>query len=149
MADRVRKVSYCYVMVPNRAGQGARILGALREAGVNLLAYTGFPAKGGKAQLDFVTDDMAGLKRVARSGGWRLSKTKRGFLIQGDDKAGAAFRHLARLAGANRYRRLGHRYDFRNCRGRAADEIPRRSGEQRQRIADGAVALFAPPELLR
>ena len=98
MADRVKKVSYCYVSVPNRAGQGAKILDALQQAGVNLLAYTGFPLKGGKAQLDLVTDEMAGLKRVARKHGWRLSKNKRGFLVQGDDKVGAASRHLQRLA---------------------------------------------------
>lgn len=98
MADRVRKVSYCHVSVPNRAGQGAKMLGALQEAGVNLVAYTGFPGKAGKSQLDFVTDDMAGLKRVARKGGWRLSKTKRGFLVQGDDKVGAAHRLFERLA---------------------------------------------------
>ena len=99
MADRVRKVSYCHVSVPNRAGQGAKMLGALQEAGVNLVAYTGFPSKAGKSQLDFVTDDMAGLKRVARKGGWRLSKTKRGFLVQGDDRLGAAHRLFERLAG--------------------------------------------------
>ena len=99
MADRVRKVSYCHVSVPNRAGQGAKMLGALQEAGVNLVAYTGFPTKAGKSQLDFVTDDMAGLKRVARKGGWRLSKAKRGFLVQGDDKVGAAHRLFERLAG--------------------------------------------------
>ncbi len=98
MADQVRKVSYCHVSVPNRAGQGVKMLGALQEAGVNLVAYTGFPTKGGKAQLDFVTDDMTGLRRVARQGGWRLSKTKRGFLVQGDDKLGAAHRLFGRLA---------------------------------------------------
>ena len=50
MADRVRKVSYCYPVVPHRAGQAARILAALREAGVNLLVIHGFPTRGGKAQ---------------------------------------------------------------------------------------------------
>lgn len=43
MADRVRKMSYCDLKVPSRAGQGARILGALAEGGVNLVAFSGFP----------------------------------------------------------------------------------------------------------
>jgi hypothetical protein len=43
VADRVRRVNYAYVMVPNRSGQGARITDQLREAGMNLLAYTAFP----------------------------------------------------------------------------------------------------------
>jgi len=52
MADRVRKVGYVYLTVPNRAGQGARILGALKQAKVSLVAYSGFPTDGGTAQID-------------------------------------------------------------------------------------------------
>ena len=100
MADRVRKVNYTYVMVPHRPGRGADVLGALREAGVNLLAFSAFPAGGGKAQVDLVTDDMPGLRRLARQNGWRLKAAKRGFLIQGDDRVGAVHRQLAKLADA-------------------------------------------------
>ena len=100
MADRVRKVNYCHIKVPARAGQGAAALEALAEAGVDLLAFTGFPLGGGKAQLDFVTDDLAGVRRVGRRLGWRLSKTKKGFLVQGDDRPGAASRQLSKLAEA-------------------------------------------------
>ena len=98
MADRVRKVFYCYVTVANRAGQGARILRGLKDAGVNLLAFSGFPVKGGKAQIDLVADSTARLRRVAKKGGWRLSKPKRGFLVQGNDVVGAVHRHIQRLA---------------------------------------------------
>jgi hypothetical protein len=35
---------------------------------------------------------------VARKHGWRLSKTKKGFLVQGDDRVGAVHRHLQKLA---------------------------------------------------
>lgn len=100
MADRVWKVNYCYVKVPNRAGQGASILGQLSEAGVNLLAYSGFPVRGGRSQLDFVPQDMAALRRVARQNNWRLSKVKRAFLMTGGDRVGAAQRHIAKLANA-------------------------------------------------
>ena len=100
MADRVRKVKYCSMKIPRRAGQGSQVLEALREEGVNLLAFTGFPDTGGKAQVDFVTDDVSGLRRVARREGWRLAKTKKGLLVQGDDRVGAAHRHLKKLADA-------------------------------------------------
>jgi hypothetical protein len=66
MADSVRKVSYCYPIVPNRAGQGANVLGEIRNGGVNLLAHLGFPIGSGRAQLDLVTNDMARLRSVAR-----------------------------------------------------------------------------------
>jgi hypothetical protein len=100
MADRVRKINYTYVMVPHRPGKGVAVLGPLREAGVNLLAFSAFPAGGGRAQVDLVTDDMPGLRRVARRNGWRLKSVKRGFLVQGDDKVGAVHRLLEKLAAA-------------------------------------------------
>ncbi len=100
MADSVRKVRYSYVMVPNRAGRGAAVLDRLKAAGVDLLAYSGFPGRGGDAQIDLVTDDVAGLRRVAKESGWRLSAVKKGFLVQGDDRIGAVHRHFAKLAGA-------------------------------------------------
>ncbi len=98
MADRVKRVTYSYVKVPNRAGRSVEMLQQLKDAGVNLLAFSGFPAGGGKSQLDFVTDDMVGLRRVARANDWRLSKPKKGFLVVGSDRVGAALRHLQRLA---------------------------------------------------
>jgi hypothetical protein len=95
-----RKVSYVDIKVPRRAGEGARILGALSKAGVNLLAFTGFPDAGGKAQIDLVTDDVGGVRRVAKKEGWRLGPNKKGFLVQGRDRVGAVHRELRRLAAA-------------------------------------------------
>ena len=96
--DRVRKVNYCYLTIPSRAGNGTKVLDELKKAGVNLVAFTGFPAKKGKAQLDMVTEDMGAIRRLAKKHGWRLSKTKKGFHIQGTDKIGAVNRHLTKLA---------------------------------------------------
>jgi hypothetical protein len=100
MADRVRKVGYCTCEVRSRPGTAAAALGALRDAGVDLLAFTGFPLGGGRAQLDFVTTSLAPVRRVARREGWRLGRPKRAFLIQGSDRVGAVHAHLARLADA-------------------------------------------------
>ncbi len=98
MADRVRKVNYAYLMVPNRPGQGARITDELREAGVNLLAYTAFPTRGGRAQVDLIAEDLGAIRRIARRNGWRLSDARKGFLVQGDDRVGAVHNHLKKLA---------------------------------------------------
>jgi hypothetical protein len=100
MADQVKLVNYCYLKVPSRPGRGAAVLEALREAGVDLLAFTAFPERGGKAQVDLVTDDLAGVRRVARQQDWTVSAPKKVFLVQGDDRVGAVHRHLAKLAGA-------------------------------------------------
>jgi hypothetical protein len=98
MADRVRKVSYCYTKVPNRAAQGVKMLDEMKKAGIDMVAFSGFPVGRGKAQLDFVTEDLTSLRRLAKKNGWRLSKTKKGFLIQGSDTEGAVARHIRKLA---------------------------------------------------
>ncbi len=101
MADRVRKVNYCYTKVPNYAGQGEEALRVLREAGVSLLAYSAFPIGGRRAQMDFIPENMSVFKKVARKNGWRLSKVKKGFLIMGQERLGAVHRHIAKLSDAN------------------------------------------------
>jgi hypothetical protein len=73
------------------------VLGELKDAGVNLIAFNGFPAKRGQAQLDLVSDDLSRIRRIARQRGWRLSRTKRGFLVQGLDEVGAVFTHIKKL----------------------------------------------------
>lgn len=98
MPDEVRKVTYCNTVVTNRAAQGAKILSELKRVGVNLTAFSGFPTGGGKAQLDFVTEDIGAVRRVFKENGWTLSKSKKGFLIYGQDGVGAAFRHIQKLA---------------------------------------------------
>lgn len=99
MADTVRKVAYFKVLVPDRPGEGARILGALRDAGVNLLAFTGFP-RGRRAQLDFFPEDAAAFRKAARKAGIEPEAKKTGFLVQGDDRVGAIAGYLEKLAGA-------------------------------------------------
>jgi hypothetical protein len=94
----VRKISYVDLKVPNRAGQAAQVLGALQKGGVSLSAITAFPDRGGKTQVDLVTKDLAGVRRVAKKEGWRISKAKKGFLIQGRDRVGAVVRHAKKLA---------------------------------------------------
>ncbi len=98
MSYSARKVNYCYVTSSNRAGAAAAIMNALKSAGISLLAFSGFPGKGGKAQIDLVADKLSGIKRLAKKHGWKISKAKKGFLIQGADKTGAVAEPLSRLA---------------------------------------------------
>ena len=100
MPTTIRKVSYAYVTVVNKSGEAARILEALRDAGVNLLAFSGFPQGRNRAQVDIVTDDIDRVMAAAKRHKWKLSRTKRAFLAQGTDEVGAALPPLARLAAA-------------------------------------------------
>ncbi len=100
MPSTILKVSYAYVEIPSKPGELARILDALREANVNLLAFSGFPQGRAKAQLDLFTDDLDGLKAVAKQRKWKLSRIKRCFLVQGADEIGAAVPPLSAVANA-------------------------------------------------
>ncbi|HXZ95527.1 MAG TPA: hypothetical protein VEG37_00545 [Burkholderiales bacterium] len=99
MPDIVRKVEYFTVSAPNKVGEGVRMLKALRDANVNLLAFSGFP-RGGRAQIDFIPENTMALKDAAKRAGIRLSAKKTGFLIQGDDRVGAIVDTLGKLAEA-------------------------------------------------
>ena len=99
MSDRLRRVDYFHVMIPNTAGQASKIAGSLADAGVNLLAFSGFPS-GKMAQLDLMPEDSGKLKRVAKKLGLELSAKKSGFLFQGDDRVGAMTDLFDKLADA-------------------------------------------------
>ncbi len=99
MADTIRGVDYFYLTVPDKPGEGARVLNVLKEAGVNLLAFSGFPERR-RTQLDFFPEDPAAFKQAAKRAKWRVVGPKRGFLVQGDDRVGAAAELLERLGAA-------------------------------------------------
>jgi len=97
MADIVRKVAYFSMEVPNKPGEGVRILGRLAEAGVNLLAFSGFPS-GRNTQLDFVPEDTAVFKKAVKTAKITVRPQKFGFLVQGEDRKGAVAELLKPLA---------------------------------------------------
>ena len=99
MAQTLRKIGYFSIATPHAAGRGLRILAALRDARVNLLAYSGFPS-GRKAQLNFVPAEPAKFKAVARKIKLKISPKKIAFLLQGSDKVGALTGILSKLAKA-------------------------------------------------
>jgi hypothetical protein len=100
MSDIIRKVAYFATDVPNKPGEGARLLGKLAEAGVNLLAFSGFPS-GRKAQFDFIPEDVALFKKAVKLANIKTRPQKFGFLARGDDRKGAVADLLKTLAAKN------------------------------------------------
>src|SRR5205814_10467529 len=88
-----------YVLVAGRPGEGAGMLGEVGRAGVDLLAYSGFP-RGRGAQLDFVPAGPAAFRAVATQNKWKVKGPKRAFVIEGDDRVGACSDLLNKLAAA-------------------------------------------------
>ena len=101
MADKVRRVEYYYVTVPDKPGEGLKVLSVLKDAGVLLLACQAFPTSGGKAQINLVPEDAGKFKKAAEAARLALTGPRRAFLITGDDRVGAAAAHAKTLADAS------------------------------------------------
>jgi hypothetical protein len=99
MPDTVRLVEYFYVMAPQKPGVGAALLAELQQAGVNLVAFSGFPSGRG-AQVDFVPEDPAAFRAVARKAKWKVTGPKRALLVTGDDRPGVVAEIMRRPAEA-------------------------------------------------
>lgn len=99
MAENVRKVDYFTLSIPDKAGQGIRVLKQLQDAGVNLLAFSAFP-RARRAQADFVPEESAKFKSTVKKLGLEVSERKTGFLLQGEDRVGALIETLDKLAQA-------------------------------------------------
>ena len=99
MPDIVQRVEYFYVQVPDRPGEAARYLTALGEAGINLLAFSGFP-EGRGSQLDFVPVDPAAFRGFARRSKWKVTGPRRAFLLSGEDRVGVIAEVYGKLAAA-------------------------------------------------
>lgn len=99
MPDTIRKADYYYVTAPDKPGEGAKLLGKLRDAGVNLLAIHAFPSAR-RSQIDVVPADAVAFLAAAKAAGLKVSKPKAVFLVEGDDRVGAMAQLLARLGAA-------------------------------------------------
>ena len=100
MPETIRRIDYHYVSVPDRPGEVARVLGAVRGAGINLLGVSAFPHGARKSQVDLIPEDSGAFAQAAKSARLKLSKKKSGFLIQGEDRPGAVADLAGKLAQA-------------------------------------------------
>jgi hypothetical protein len=100
MAETVRQVEHYSASIANKAGEGARVLGALRSAGVNFIALWGYARVGGKATLEFIPENGPAFLAAAKAAKLKPSKQQIAFHVEGDDRPGAIADLLAKLAAA-------------------------------------------------
>ena len=99
MADEVCTVTFYSAEIANKVGEGARVLRALQDGGVNFTGFWGYPV-GRRARLDMVPADDAIFKKAAKKAGLALSPKMTGFFINGQDHPGAVADVLEKLAAA-------------------------------------------------
>jgi len=96
----VTPVVYYVGMIADKPGEGARVLNAFKEAGINLMAFLGYP-KARKAEIIIAVEEKApALGPVARKIGLTLGKKQKALLVTGEDRPGALAEVMEKLAGA-------------------------------------------------
>jgi hypothetical protein len=92
--DEIRRIDYYYTSVPDKPGEGARILVALRGAGVNLIGVSAFPHGARRSQLDLIPEDSATFAKAARAAGLVARLTPGVRLAAAEAALDAVRRHL-------------------------------------------------------
>ncbi len=100
MKEKVVKVDHYSAAIANKAGEGARVLGVLKDSGVNFIALWAYPSVGGKAQLEMIPGNGAALVKAAKKAGLAMGKKQIAFFVNGEDRPGAVAESLGKLAAA-------------------------------------------------
>lgn len=108
MSTKIRRAGYFTFDMEDKAGEGARVLGKLKDAQVNLLSFVAFPTGAGKAQISVIPENADAFAAAAKKVGLAPSGRKECFLIQGDDRVGASYDIVNRLAEAKISFTAGH-----------------------------------------
>ena len=99
MADKTKQVTYYIGVIPNKVGEGARLLDAVKDAKVNLLAFLGYPKSARKSEVVIIVDEKApNLAPIAKKAGTALGKKQKGFLVTGADRPGACAELMGKVA---------------------------------------------------
>jgi hypothetical protein len=101
MPDQIRRIEHFCLTVTDKPGERARVWAALQAVGVNLLGISILPHGACKSQLDIVPEDCGAFRKAAKTAGFKLSRKKTAFLVQGEDRPGAVADAANRLAEAN------------------------------------------------
>ena len=100
MADVVTKVEHYSIDIEDKVGEGFRVLETVRDGGVNLIGFWGYPMEPGRARLEMVPESGAALKKAIKKAALTCSDKQTAFHITGRDRPGAVAAVLAKLAAA-------------------------------------------------
>ena len=101
MADEISRVAYYVAAIPHKAGEGARILTAFKDAGVNLMGCLGYRKTARTAEIIFVLDEKTpGVGAAGKKAAIALGKKQKAFLVSGEDRPGAVAGLMCKLAQA-------------------------------------------------
>ena len=101
MADEISRVEYYVAAIPHKAGEGARILTAFQDAGLNLMGCLGYRRTARTAEIILVLDEKTpGVGAAGKKAAIALGKKQKAFLVNGEDRPGAVAELMCKLAEA-------------------------------------------------
>ena len=101
MTDEISRVAYYVAAIPHKAGEGARILTAFQDAGLNLLGFLGYRKTARSAEIILVLDEKTpGVGAAGKKAALALGKKQKAFLVNGEDRPGAVAELMCKLAEA-------------------------------------------------
>ncbi len=109
MAHVIRQAQYFYATVPDQPGEALRLLSALADVGVELLAFATLPVGPAHTQVTLFPESASRLTTEAARIGMALDGPHPALVVQGDDELGALVDVHGRLAdaGVNVYASTG------------------------------------------
>ena len=101
MADEILRVAYYVAAIPHKAGEGARLLTAFKDAGINLVGCLGYRKTARTAEIILVLDEKTpGVGAAGKKAALALGKKQKAFLVNGEDRPGAVAELMCKLAEA-------------------------------------------------
>ena len=101
MPDEITRVDYYMGVVPNKAGEGAKVLCALQEAGISLAGFLGYRKSARTAEVVLIlAEKTPSPAKAVKKAGLALGKKFKAFLITGEDRIGALLEGAEKLAAA-------------------------------------------------
>jgi hypothetical protein len=101
MPDSVSVVEYYMASIPHKTGEAARILVALREAGISLSGFLGYWKTAWNAEIVLILEQKTkGVNAACKKAGVVPGKKREGFLVKGTDRPGVMAELMSRLAEA-------------------------------------------------
>ena len=101
MADEISRVEYYVAAILHKAGEGARILTAFKDAGMNLKGCLAYRKTARNAEIIFVVGEKTpGVGAAGKKAALTLGKKQKAFLVNGEDRPGAVAELMRKLAEA-------------------------------------------------
>lgn len=99
MPDQISFVEYYVAAIPHKPGEGARILSAFKDAGMNLAGFLGYWKTAWNAEIVLILNEKTtGVAAAARKAHLKLGAKRKGIMVKGKDRPGVIAELMCKLA---------------------------------------------------